>query len=130
MRAALTRFVLFIVIAIIQYEPSPPKLSEFPPYQRETPSTHYSPALKIRAQVLVGNTTISAAAVLLVNGPEVTRRVVLLLQDSSGNGNNVLFAILGVLQKGGRPGVPSRGAAGEEDSCCSHLGRKVVKQRK
>ena len=76
----------------------------------------------------VGNTTVSVAGVLLRDGTELGGGGVLLGKDGTGDGDDHLLAVLGVLEEGGAPRVASHAAAGDEDGGGSELAGEVVEE--
>ena len=74
--------------------------------------------LKVRAYRNVGDSAVSAAGVLLVDGAQLRRRVGLLGEHRTRHGLNVLLTVLSVLEQGRAPGVPSDRSPSDEDCCC------------
>ena len=84
--------------------------------------------LKVAHEGGVGNTTVSVAGVLLRDGTKLGAGGVLLGEDGTGNGDDLLLTVLGVLEKGGAPRVASHAAAGNEDGGGGELAREVVQE--
>lgn len=64
--------------------------------------------------------------VLLIDSPQLDRRTSLLGQDSPGHRDDILLAILGILEERRAPCVPANGPPGNKDGRRGELAREVV----
>ena len=84
--------------------------------------------LKVAHEGGVGNTTVSVAGVLFRDGTELGGGGVLLGKDGTGDGDDLLLAVLSVFEEGGAPRVASHAAAGDEYGGGGELAGEVVKE--
>ena len=84
--------------------------------------------LKVRSEDSTGHPAVSTASVFLVDCAKLRGSGRLFSKHSSSNGNDFLFAVLGILEKSWTPRVTAYRSTRDENCRRCKLTRKVVEQ--